>query len=269
MGIPIPNLPDICDGCGNQLLTDEARTEHYQKCQPGGLTHIRHDEVRDEVGHWCSIACGPSSVRTEPLIFSSRLRASPTRSPQPNTPRTGDNRPSNDNNPSSPTTQETAQTEGNDNRGDLAVQSFYHRGRPTIIDVSIIASDSNSYLERNSAPATLLKTREKEKKNKYRRDCQLNRCDFTPFIMTSDGMLGKEAKDFVKTLAGKIANKWKAPYSHVCALIKASIIMTCLRATSRCLHGSRVSFRRIRSAEDYCKDGAGIGLFQAQEPFLE
>jgi len=40
---------------------------------------------------------------------------------------------------------------------------------------------------------------------------------FTPFIATTDGMLGKEAKNFVAKLVDRLGGKWMSPYSQVMA----------------------------------------------------
>ena len=58
MGITIPNLPAICDGCGAQFSD-----EHALNCAKGGLITVRHDEVKHELAYLCMIAQGKSSVR--------------------------------------------------------------------------------------------------------------------------------------------------------------------------------------------------------------
>ena len=79
----------------------------------------------------------------------------------------------------------------------------------------------------------------------------------TPFIATTDGMLGKEAEKFVERLVTHLAGKWKSPYSQVMAYVRGKISIAILRGTSRRIRGTRTPFR----LKGYCEDGAGINLF--------
>ena len=80
------------------------------------------------------------------------------------------------------------------------------------------------------------KTGKGKKKNLERRR------HFTPFIATTDGMLGKEAKNFVARLVDRLAGKWMSPYSQVMAYVRGRISMAILRGTSRRIRGTRTPF---------------------------
>jgi hypothetical protein len=69
-----------------------------------------------------------------------------------------------------------------------------------------------------------------------------NRRHFTPFVLSVDGLLGREAQTFAKSLAAKLAGKWQRPYSQVAGYVKARLKMSiaAVRATHLCLRGSRV-----------------------------
>ena len=57
------NLPELCDGCGAKFSL-----EHAQSCKFGGLVHICHDEVGQELMYLSAMALHDSAVRAEPLI---------------------------------------------------------------------------------------------------------------------------------------------------------------------------------------------------------
>jgi hypothetical protein len=58
-------------------------------------------------------------------------------------------------------------------------------------------TDAPSYRTRN--PASVLKSQEKEKKQKDLEACLEQRCHFTPFVVSTDGMIGCEASTFAKS----------------------------------------------------------------------
>jgi hypothetical protein len=55
----------------------------------------------------------------------------------------------------------------------------------------------------------VLKSQEKEKKWKYLEACLEQRHHFTPFVVSTDGMMGREASTFAKCLSAKLAEKWQ------------------------------------------------------------
>ncbi|KAL7474910.1 hypothetical protein ACHAW6_000853, partial [Cyclotella cf. meneghiniana] len=77
------NLPDQCDGCGTGLTL-----EHGLSCKHSGLVGIRHDDVRDEWAHLCSIALTDSQVVIEPTIFYGNGSRAGGNNATPTTPRT-------------------------------------------------------------------------------------------------------------------------------------------------------------------------------------
>ena len=52
-----------CNGCEAKMTV-----EHALSCKPGGIVHIRHDDVADEWRHLCCTALSPSQVKCEPRI---------------------------------------------------------------------------------------------------------------------------------------------------------------------------------------------------------
>jgi hypothetical protein len=93
-------------------------------------------------------------------------------------------------------------------------------------------TDAPSYRTRN--PASILKSQEKEKKQKYPKAC-LEQCrHFTPFVVSRDGMMGHEASSFAKPLSAKLAEKWQKPHSQVCRYINTCLSIVIVCATHLC-----------------------------------
>jgi hypothetical protein len=80
-----------------------------------------------------------------------------------------------------------------------------------IFDVRV--TDAKSNLSRD--PAKVLKTHEMEKKRKYLASCIAQRCHFTKFVVSTDGLFGKEAKCLLKKLSILLFDDWEKPYAVV------------------------------------------------------
>jgi hypothetical protein len=48
-----------------------------------------------------------------------------------------------------------------------------------------------------------------EKKRKYLKDCLEQRCHFTPFEVSTDGLIDREVKTLMKKLSAILAEKWE------------------------------------------------------------
>jgi hypothetical protein len=59
-------------------------------------------------------------------------------------------------------------------------------------------------------------------------------------VVSTDGLIGKEAKTLIKWLSLILAEKWEKPYAEVCGYVNARMSIAIVRATHRCLRGSRV-----------------------------
>jgi hypothetical protein len=93
-------------------------------------------------------------------------------------------------------------------------------------------------LNRSKDPDKVLATHKQEKKKKYLEAC-LGQCHhFSPFMVSTDGLFGKEAKTLLKKLPGLLAEKWEKPYSEVCGYVNARMSIAVVRATHLCLRGS-------------------------------
>ena len=124
----------------------------------------------------------------------------------------------------------------------------------------VVNTDSLTYLEK--ALEKCLHEAEKGKKRMYLEACLQQRRHFYPFVASVDGMLGVEATDTLKRIASRLATKWRQPYSKTCGYIKSRVATTLVRATHRCLCGSRVPSHRIIVQRPQWEDGLGLNLFR-------
>ena len=221
------DLPDHCDGCGSGLTL-----EHGLSCKRGGLVGIRHDDMRDEWAHLCSIALTDSRVVTEPAIFyGNGTRATAT------------NAATNATNPSGRTN-----TPGDEARGDVLAHCFWSRGRGTVFDIRICDTDSRSYGATSSAK--ILERHAKEKKEKYEAACLERRRDFTPLVYSVDGMASKDARTAERRVAWLLAQKWKRAYSDMANFVRTRMSLAVVRSNTLLLRGDRTSPMRRRAPSD-------------------
>ena len=83
---------------------------------------------------------------------------------------------------------------------------------------------------------------------------ELRKASFTPFVLSVDGALGREALSFIKRLTEHISLRWSKLYSTVMNWVRTRLLFATIRATNVCLRGSRVKWRSATAIED----GAGL-----------
>ena len=232
-----PGLPSLCDGCGSSFSVS-----HGLECKKGGLVLLRHNEIRDELASLASQALTPSAVRDEPLIQPSRGMES------------------------APSTQDVASIQHHlsksqlaDERGDLLIRGLWSTGSESIIDVRVTNVDCRT--QRDKDPEKVLASHERAKKKKYLASCLEQRRSFIPFVVSADGLLGREASFLLQRLSALLAEKWGKSYSEVCGFVRARMSIAVVRATHLCLRGSRIPASQIAFRRPQWEDQAGLGLF--------
>jgi hypothetical protein len=55
-------------------------------------------------------------------------------------------------------------------------------------------------------------------------------------VVSTDGLIGREAKNLLKQIALRLTAKWEQPYSVVRGFVNARINLAILRATNLCRH---------------------------------
>jgi hypothetical protein len=110
-------------------------------------------------------------------------------------------------------------------------------------------------------PHDVQQKQEKVKRTEYLRPCLEQRRSFVPFVVSKDGLLGREAKNLLKPIALRLTAKWEQPYSVVRGFVNARINLAILQATNPCIRGSRVPASKMSKRVPW-HDGAGLGLFE-------
>lgn len=93
-----------------------------------------------------------------------------------------------------------------DLRGDLLVHGLWKHGRYGIIDVRVTDTDPSIYKKQSSEKVLI--AQENEKKKKYIGVCLNNQRDFTPFVVSVDGLLGPESKGLLRRISSNLSSKW-------------------------------------------------------------
>ena len=89
---------------------------------------------------------------------------------------------------------------------DLGVRGIWQPQTEALFNIQVVNTDAPSYVK--CTVDTVLLTAEQEKK-KYLEAVQTRSATFTPFVVSVDGVLGREANVLIKHLAEKIAFKWE------------------------------------------------------------
>ena len=102
--------------------------------------------------------------------------------------------------------------------------------------------DSRSYIESRVPVETLFEEHHiKPKRATYKRACTGLGHRFVPFVVSTDGVLSEPAKDFIKLLATKTADKWGMTGAGrtgvVMATLRAKIGRAIVRGASACIRG--------------------------------
>ena len=100
----------------------------------------------------------------------------------------------------------------------MLIHGFWDRNTDCIMDVRICDVNQPSYITRK--PASIVKSAENEKQKKYLEPCLEQRRHFTPFVVSCEGILGKEANVFLKRLSKNLADKWHRPYAQTLSFVK-------------------------------------------------
>ena len=75
-------------------------------------------------------------------------------------------------------------------------------------------------------------------------------------MISVDGLMAREARFVLQRFADKLSLNWRKPYSEVMGWIQTRLSFAILRATNRCVRGSRLKWRSGVGTND----GAGLAL---------
>jgi hypothetical protein len=101
-------------------------------------------------------------------------------------------------------------------------------------------TDLDCKSNRSKDPKKVLAPHEREKKKKYIEACLEQCCHFTPLVVSTSGLIGKESKILLKKLSALLSEKLEKSYSEVCGFINARMSIAIVGATHLCLRGSQI-----------------------------
>ena len=191
--------------------------DHGLNCPRGGNVIERHNEIRDMVGQLAAMAY--AHVSREPVVRE-------------------------------------AGEQGNQSGlvCDLAVRGVWQPQTEALFDFRVCNADAQSYV--NRPVSSVLDSLAKSKKAKHEQACWERRMDFTPFIVSTDGVIHREGEHFMKRLASRLSARWSKPYSITMSFVRTQVSLAILRATNHCLRGAR-----RKMAPLHLEDGAAVRLF--------
>ena len=109
---------------------------------------------------------------------------------------------------------------------DIRVKGFRGLGETDDVDIRITHLDCPSYIASGHDVETLFDEHHvKPKRAMHEEACRRLRHQFTPFVVSTDGVMGDPAKEFFKLLADKTAEKCGADSAG-----KRGVIVAHLRA---------------------------------------
>ena len=137
------------------------------------------------------------------------------------------------------------------------VQGLWDHKVNTIIDVNLGDSDADLY---KYEPTTALLARwETIKKDKHVKHCHNRQKHFSPFFLSVDGMLGREALVILSQLSRFMEKKREEPLSQVWRWVNGRIVIAVARSYSQMIHGARLP-SPLREREPGWDPELGIGL---------
>jgi hypothetical protein len=116
----------------------------------------------------------------------------------------------------------------------LPVVCLWACGTDCIVDLRVTNLDCKSNPSKD--PHKILAQHKIAKKKKYLEACSEQCRHFTtPFTVSIDGVIGKEARALLRRLLALLADKWDQPYLVVCGYVDACMSIAIARATHLCM----------------------------------
>ena len=142
-------------------------------------------------------------------------------------------------------------------RADISVHGLWEPATTAFIDVQVIHTEAPSHLR--LPPEKVLRSQEKVKRKKYGDLFTRHRRHFSPFVCSTDGLLGQGANHVVKHIAHQLADIWLSPYSQLVSDIRTSLSFTLVRAAFSCAFTTRLyDSSRVYARKAECNDGAAL-----------
>ena len=118
------------------------------------------------------------------------------------------------------------------------IRDLWDRQVDAIIDVKLV--DSDAYTYKYEPMRSLLVRWEKIKKDKHGKHCQDQRKHFLSFVLSVDGMIGREVLVVLSQLIQAMADKRKEHPSQVRGWVNGRIAIAVASSYSRMIRGARL-----------------------------
>ncbi|CAH3043450.1 unnamed protein product [Porites evermanni] len=156
-------------------------------------------------------------------------------------------------------------------RLDMKAGGFWTPGVTALFDVRVTHVNSRS--NQGKFTATIFKEQENEKKRKYnQRVMDVEMGTLTPLVFGTNGGMGLDCQNFLRTLANKLSTKNDEPYASVISWLRIqlsfflvffcrlnyTVTFATLRTVHRCVRGSRYPFKLREVSEDFTLAVAGL-----------
>ena len=127
-----------------------------------------------------------------------------------------------------------------------------------VIDVRVTHVNSRS--NHSKYTKTMFKEQENEKRKYNQRVMDVEMGTFKPLVFGTNGGMGLDCQDFLRTLANKLSTKNDEPYASVISWLRIQLSFAILRTVHRCVRGSRYPFKSREVSEDFTFAVAGLHL---------
>ena len=77
----------------------------------------------------------------------------------------------------------------------------------------------------------------------------------------TNGGMGLDCQNFLRTLANKLSSKNKEPYANVISWLRIQLSFAVLKSVHRCVRGSGYPFKSREVSEDFTLAVAGLQLY--------
>ena len=136
---------------------------------------------------------------------------------------------------------------------------FWTPGVTAFFDVRVTHVNSRS--NQGKSTATIFREQENEKKRKYnQRVMDVEMGTFTSLVVGTNGGMGADCQNFLRTLPEKISRKNNESYANVISWLRTQLSFAVLRTTHKCIRGSRKPFKPREASEDFALASYVVGL---------
>ena len=135
---------------------------------------------------------------------------------------------------------------------------FWTQGVTAFFDVRVTHVNSRSNQGKHTATIFKVQENEKRKYNQGVMDEEMG--TFTPLVFGTNGGMGLDCQNFLRTLANKFSTKNDEPYASVISWLRIQLSIAILRTVHRRVRGSRYPFKSREVSEDFTLAVAGLQL---------